>query len=151
MSPRKRSGRLSPCPGVPGIHLNAEYIVSMTATLGRHLRLCKKFHRLLCRSWSDRGPRACAKTCLGEVAMVKKWCPRTLCTACSSKKTVGCQRLLRRSCKVCLFPSSWARITSLCIGKTCELDNWDGHATVLHGDGVEFGAYGLPLRRNVCM
>ena len=30
----------------------------------------------------------------------------------------------------------------LCIGNTCELDNWDVHATVLHGDGVEFGAYG---------
>ena len=30
-------------------------------------------------------------------------------------------------------------------------DNWDVHATVLHGDGVEFGAYGPPPRRNVCM
>ena len=39
----------------------------------------------------------------------------------------------------------------LCIGNTCELDNWDVHATVLHGDGVEFGAYGPPPRRNVCM
>ena len=26
-----------------------------------------------------------------------------------------------------------------------------GHATVFHGDGVEFGACGPPLRRNVCM
>ena len=25
------------------------------------------------------------------------------------------------------------------------------NATVLHGDGVELGAYGPPLRRNVCM
>ena len=39
----------------------------------------------------------------------------------------------------------------LCIGNTCELDNWDDHATVLHGDGVEFGAYGPPPWRNVCM
>ena len=40
---------------------------------------------------------------------------------------------------------------ALCIANTCELDNWDVHATVLHGDGVEFGAYGPPPRRNVCM
>ena len=28
---------------------------------------------------------------------------------------------------------------------------WDVHATVLHGHGVEFVAYGPPARRNVCM
>ena len=39
----------------------------------------------------------------------------------------------------------------LCIGNTCELDNWDVHATVMHGDGVEFSAYWPPPRRNVCM
>ena len=32
------------------------------------------------------------------------------------------------------------------VGNTFEFDNWDGHATVLHGDGVEFGAYGPGLR-----
>ena len=37
------------------------------------------------------------------------------------------------------------------IANTCEFDNWDVHATVLHGDGVEFGAYRPPPRRNVCM
>ena len=36
----------------------------------------------------------------------------------------------------------------LCIGNTCELDKWDVHATVLHDDGVEFGAYGPPPRHN---
>ena len=29
----------------------------------------------------------------------------------------------------------------------CELANWDVHATVLHGGGVEFGAYGLSWTR----
>ena len=83
------------------------------AAPGRHL--CTKIAaapRISRGSRSDRGPRACAKTCLGDVAMVKKWRPRTSCTACSSKKTVGCQKLLRRSRKVCLWSSSWARITS---------------------------------------
>ena len=104
---------VKPCPGVPGIHLNAEYTVSMTAALlcGTWASPVHKVSPLLGGSRSDRGPRAWAKTCLGEVAMVKKWRPRTSCTACSSKKTAGCQRLLRRSCKVCLFASSWARIT----------------------------------------
>ena len=37
----------------------------------------------------------------------------------------------------------------LCIGNTCELDNWNVHANVLHGDVVEFGAYGPPPRRDV--
>ena len=37
----------------------------------------------------------------------------------------------------------------LCIGNTCELDKWEVHATVLHGDGVEFAAHGPPPRRNV--
>ena len=82
--------------------------------------------------------------------MVKKWRPRTSCTACSSKNTVGCQKLLRRSRKVCMCGLQvGARITSPMYGNTCELDNWDVHATVLHGDGVEFGAYGPPLRRKV--
>ena len=39
----------------------------------------------------------------------------------------------------------------LCIANTCERDNWDVHATVLHGDGEEFGAYGPLPQRNVCM
>ena len=51
----------------------------------------------------SRTTRMC-KDMLGEVAVVKKWRPRTSCTACTSKKNVGCQRVLRRSCKVCLFP-----------------------------------------------
>ena len=102
------------CPGVPGIQLNAAYTVSMAAALlcGAGASPVHKVSRLLHGSQSDRGPRACAKTCLGEVATVKKRRPRTSCTACSSKRTAGCQRLVRRSCKVCLFPSSWARITS---------------------------------------
>ena len=84
--------------------------------------------------------------------MVKKWRRWTSCTACSSKNTVGCQKLLRRSRKVCLCGLQVGRESLLlCIGNTCELDNWDVHAIVLHGDGVEFGAYGPPPRRNVCM
>ena len=59
------------------------------AAPGRHL--CTKISRLLRGSRSDRGPRACAKTCLGDVAMVKKWRPRTSWTACSSKNTVWCK------------------------------------------------------------
>ena len=119
------------------------------AAPGRHL--CTKIvaaPRITIRSRTTRMRKDMPR----DVAMVKKWRPRTSCTACSSKKTVGCQKLLQRSRKVCLWSSSWARITSpTCIGKTCELDNWDVHATVLHGDGVEFGAYGPPPRRNVCM
>ena len=34
---------------------------------------CAQRSRLLRGSRSARGPRACAKTCLGDVAMVKKW------------------------------------------------------------------------------
>ena len=84
--------------------------------------------------------------------MVKKWRPWTSCTACSSKNTVGCQKLLRRSHKVCLCGLQVGRESPLlCIGNTCELDNWDVHATVLHGDGVEFGAYGPPPRRSVLL
>ena len=74
-------------------------------------------------------------------------------TACSSKNTVGCQNLscvdvrARFACGLQVGRESLL----LCIGNTCELDKWDVHATVLHGDGVEFGAYGPPPRRNVCM
>ena len=88
----------------------------------------------------------------GRCCYGKKWRPWTSCTACSSKNTVGCQKLLRRSRKVCLCGLQVGRESPLlCIGNTCELDNCDVHATVLHGDGVEFGAYGPPPRRNVCM
>ena len=92
----------------------------------------------------------------GRCCYGKKMAPmdvvRPSCTVCSSKNTVGCQKLLRRSRKVCLCGLQVGRESPLlCIGNTCELDNWDVHATVLHGDGVEFGAYGPPPRRNVCM
>ena len=39
---------------------------------------------------------------------------------------------------------------SYVLGNTCELDNWDVYATVLHGNGVEFEAYVPPPHRNVC-
>ena len=84
---------------------------------------CAQRSRRLRGSRSDRGLRACAKTCLGDVAMVKKWRPWTSCMACSSKNTVGCQKLLRRSCKVCLCGLQVGRESPLlCIGNTCELD-----------------------------
>ena len=104
---------VKPCPGVPGIHLMQTVLFLwprlFCAAPRRHL--CTKFADAP-RSRSDRGPCACAKTFLGDVAMVKKWRPRTSCTSCSSKKTIGCQMLLRWSRKVCLLSSSWARITS---------------------------------------
>ena len=89
---------VKPCPGVPGIHLMQTVLFLwprlFCAAPRRHL--CTKFADAP-RSRSDRGPCACAKTFLGDVAMVKKWRPRTSCTSCSSKKTIGCQMLLRWS------------------------------------------------------
>ena len=70
---------------------------------------------------------------------LKNGAPRTSCTACSSKKTIGCQKLLRRFAQGFAGGLQVGRESLLlCIGNTCELDNWDVHATVLHGDGVEF-------------
>ena len=46
-----------------------------------------KVSQLLRGSRADRGVCACAKPWLGKFAMVKNWRRRTLCTACSSKKT----------------------------------------------------------------
>ena len=84
--------------------------------------------------------------------MVKKMAPMDVVHGLLEQEHVGCQKLLRRSRKVCLCGLQVGRESPLlCIGNTCELDNWDVHATVLHGDGVEFGAYGPPPRRNVCM
>ena len=108
---------VKPCSGVPGIYLNADLTEDLLflwqrlfcAAPRRHL--CTKFAaapRITVRSRTTR----MRKDMLGDVAMVKKWRPQTSCTACSSKKTVGCEGLLRRSRKVCLLSSSWATITS---------------------------------------
>ena len=88
----------------------------------------------------------------GRCCYGKKMAPMDVVHGLLEQEHVGCQKLLRRSRKVCLCGLQVGRESPLlCIGNTCELDNWDVHATVLHGDGVEFGAYGPPPRRNVCM
>ena len=69
---------------------------------------------------------------------------RLSCMACSSKKTVGLMSqdasTFVQGLPVPFKVQAGRESLPLCIGNTCEFDNWDGHATVLHGDGVEFGA-----------
>ena len=89
-----RLGPVKPSPGVPGVHLKADTTVSMTTALlcGPGASPLHKVH--VCSV--DHGQiedHAHAQDMVGNVAMVKKWRPRTSCTACLSKKTVGCQRL----------------------------------------------------------
>ena len=46
-------------------------------------------------------------------------------------------------CSPLQLSSTWARITSSKYWQTRELVHWDVRATVLHGDGVEFGVSSL--------
>ena len=80
--------------------------------------------------WRDVGFRFSSRDCPDEIRTVGKCDVVRVCFDDRSKFACG---------------------LPLCIANTCELDNWDVHATVLHGDGVEFGAYLPPPRRNVCM
>ena len=113
----------------------------------------KQVSRLIRGSLSDRAPCACAKTCPGEVTMVKMAPTDALRGLLEqedhrmSEVALTIAQDLPAAYKLSEnhFPYVLPTRVNLIIG--------DVHATVLHGNGVEFGAYrpGPPSRRNLCM
>ena len=144
---------VKPCPGVPGIHLNADRTVPMTAAL-----LCgagaSPVHK-------DRGcfadhdqieDHAHAQRHAWEMLLwLKNGAHGRRARLARARRRQDVRSCFDVRARFACGLQVGRESLLLCIGNTCELHNWDVHATVLHGDGVEFGAYGPPPRRNVCM